>query len=860
MSATTMTTSPTSRTTHGPMSPTARFLVRALRREERRKRQDEGTSHAAQPEDHSDVAVQSQPKHPLPVIPLTIVLLLADAVERSGLGLGGMRDLLAQPAPIVGILSPLSGFNTALRSLMSESDIPGLALDLAAPGSHKFSYRSQFGRRDEADGSSPRRSATLLRLTTDFSAAQNLRELADALAEGTPMLSLGQTRDDLPLRFADVANIILHTGPLTPAIVEDVIRLVVGNDADGEARGSEVADVQIAGGDGEASAIADSDDPDRLHLDAVTCQHLTLADLAIAIRPGRSHEAIIADLVRYARDNKQRKANEDKDDRGDGAGSTGGSGKGGWSSGSGRKSSGNNKNGRGRDNGRAGMLVAPDTSTEAPHLERLAGYGAAHDWAMALKGDLAAWRDGSLGWDQLSSRILLSGPPGTGKTLFARALANTLELPLLVTSVASWLQASYLGDVLQRMERAFAQASASQPAILFIDEIDNLGSREDQDRREHGDYWISLVNQALTLLDGAARTEGVIVVGATNRPHVIDPAILRSGRLEKQVRITLPDQSAREGILRIHLGEALGEVAASRSTDAEEAIPNTLASLAALARLARGFSSADIERLVREAKGRARREERALAYADLEAPMLDQRPKLSAAKRRRIAIHEAGHAVIHMVRNLGTPQRITMEGPFGPHTLSSDLDNEMEGQFSDLQRLLVFTLAGRAAESYLLGSLSIGSGGGEASCDLALATRIATRLEGSYGWGKDKHPLIWQSDKALDERLAYDPAFAARVHVHLDEAYLEAYGLCIDHRHAIERLAQALEAEGELEGEAIRKAARLWHDPRPEPSHWREELAARREARARALEGDQAEEEAGEQTVDAGGSASPGAM
>ncbi|WP_290775985.1 ATP-binding protein [Hoeflea sp.] len=151
---------------------------------------------------------------------------------------------------------------------------------------------------------------------------------------------------------------------------------------------------------------------------------------------------------------------------------------------------------------------------------------------------------------------MLSGPPGTGKTTFARALCNTLSVPLIATSVARWLETSHLGDVLAAMNTTFEQARESAPCILFIDEVDNIGSRGSGDRA-YDDYWSSIVNRMLELLDGAAKTEGVIVIGATNRPDKIDPAILRSGRLEKHIVVPPPDTDALVQIIAHHLGSDL---------------------------------------------------------------------------------------------------------------------------------------------------------------------------------------------------------------------------------------------------------------------------------------------------------------
>ena len=206
----------------------------------------------------------------------------------------------------------------------------------------------------------------------------------------------------------------------------------------------------------------------------------------------------------------------------------------------------------------------------APHLciEQLAGYGEARQWALDLKTDLAIWRAKKLAWADMSTKLLLSGPPGTGKTTFARALCNSLEIPLITTSVGQWLEPGYLGDVLQRMTAFFDLAREHRPVILFVDEIDGIGRRDSGSGRSYDDYWITVINRMLELLDGAVRSEGIVVVGATNRPSVIDPAIRRSGRLERHIEIPPPDIDALEGIIRHHLGPDLnGVLASARKTN-----------------------------------------------------------------------------------------------------------------------------------------------------------------------------------------------------------------------------------------------------------------------------------------------------
>lgn len=335
-----------------------------------------------------------------------------------------------------------------------------------------------------------------------------------------------------------------------------------------------VADIMITGSGIDASLIADvlaichnipiSRSWFLMNELGFEPEHLGIDDLAIAIRPGRSLTRILAVLTALEAENAalaKAKDNEDSEDR----------------FGDLMKRSETRK--REKYTGCFDMIepaketTAPETdkgqtakqsaksSAGKDHLfvERLAGYGDARQWALDLKADLEAFGNKEVEWFDLSSRLLLSGPPGTGKTTFAKALCNTLQVPLIATSVARWLETSHLGDVLAAMNATFEQANRSAPCILFFDEVDNIGSRGSGDRA-YDDYWSSLVNRMLELLDGAAKTDGVIVVGATNRPDKIDPALLRSGRLEKHIVIPSPDTIALVQIIAHHLGSDLDAI------------------------------------------------------------------------------------------------------------------------------------------------------------------------------------------------------------------------------------------------------------------------------------------------------------
>jgi cell division protease FtsH len=216
-----------------------------------------------------------------------------------------------------------------------------------------------------------------------------------------------------------------------------------------------------------------------------------------------------------------------------------------------------------------------------------------------------------------------------------------------------------------------------------------------------------------------------------------------------------------------------------------------------LARRALGYSGADIERLVREARQKARREQRALTYADLDQLLLASRPTISPEKRRRIAVHEAGHVLARILLGLGELTAVTIDTASGGFTESTSPDDLVDTA-EQCEHYLLVTMAGRAAEQVVYGSTLSGSGG-FAHSDLAKATQLATAMEVSLGFGK-RLPLLYRDPDHWQAMIRQDRELALHVHRRLDRAEAAARKLVRCHRSQLEMIADELEARGTLEG------------------------------------------------------------
>lgn len=436
------------------------------------------------------------------------------------------------------------------------------------------------------------------------------------------------------------------------------------------------------------------------------------------------------------------------------------------------------------------MKASPDRAgiespREAPTLARLHGMDEAVQWGMNLNDDLAAFKAGTLAWIHVDRGCLLSGPPGCGKTLFARALAATCEVPLVTGSYSTWYGtgSAHQGDLLKAMRKTFTEARTAAPCILFIDEIDSFPNRGTI-THHYADWEIQVVNALLAEIDGVEGREGVVLVAACNHPDKLDPALLRSGRLDRHIRIRLPDRVALARILREHLGADLA---------------NEDLSMAAMA--VTGTTGADCERLVRGARRRARAAGRDIVLADLldEIGGIDER---SPKDLWITAIHEAGHVVA--VHALGI-REIEMVSLHDTAERSGGVvtgaNTSIYMRMTDVCDQLVLLLAGRAAEHEVFGEPSSGAGGRLGS-DLAQATALAATADAAFGFDEDGG-LVWRGvpdAHKLPDTFAADSELAGRVRQRLAEAYDDARTLIRRRLPAVHALAKELVARRVIDG------------------------------------------------------------
>lgn len=477
----------------------------------------------ALPETASLLRAVRRSADPLRAVDVATMLLVAQSIPMGATPVADILEALRVPSPIATISGRVAGFEETFLDLLEQGFIlPGKVAKCKGTVLARDGYGLRFshdpGARwhvvafqgSEYDTEDRERTAKQV-----FIAARSVY----------PILGVSENEDRLPKLLRQVARINLVCGSIDNFIIRETMRAVLGEVSEG----------------------------------GITHQHasaLTLADLALAIRPGTSVGRVLDLLDDLA---SMRLASAAENENGSGAANRD-SGRQTTSCSSASKSS-RGAPGSGSERIEPAVLTGTDRDQFIPRIETLTGYGKAKDWALALKHDLELWQAGKLAWEDMSVKLLLSGPPGTGKTEFAKALCNSLQVPLIATSVATWMEPGYLGDVLKRMSASFAEAEAAAPSILFIDEIDGIGKRGSSG--EWSSYWDSIVNRALELLNGAAKTSGVIVVGATNNPAAIDPALLRSGRLETHIPIPRPDTTALIGILRHHLKDDLATVVAS---------------------------------------------------------------------------------------------------------------------------------------------------------------------------------------------------------------------------------------------------------------------------------------------------------
>ncbi len=396
---------------------------------------------------------------------------------------------------------------------------------------------------------------------------------------------------------------------------------------------------------------------------------------------------------------------------------------------------------------------------------------------------------------QIPKGMLLVGPPGTGKTLLARAIAGEAGVPFFTISGSAFIE-MFVGVGASRVRDMFEQAKKNAPCIVFIDELDALGRKRGAGLGGGNDEREQTLNQLLSEMDGFEKNESVILIAATNRPDVLDPALTRPGRFDRQITVPNPDVKGREQILRVHMKR----VPLAPHVDVKR-----------IARGTPGFSGADLENLVNEASLlAARQNKRAVTQRDFEAAKdkvligAERRSiVLSEEERELTAYHEAGHAIISMFVPHNDPLHkisIVPRGQAMGVTVALPEKDRYGYQKVEIESRLAMMFGGRLAEELIYGAEDVTTG---ASDDIRRATELAQRMVTEWGMSERLGPLCYagnQQEVFLGDQLTRESSISEHtarlideeVRRIVDEAEARARRVLIEHMDDLHRLTKAL--------------------------------------------------------------------
>jgi len=402
--------------------------------------------------------------------------------------------------------------------------------------------------------------------------------------------------------------------------------------------------------------------------------------------------------------------------------------------------------------------------------------------------------------------VLMVGAPGTGKTLLAKAIAGEAEVPFFSISGSDFVE-MFVGVGASRVRDMFEQGKKSAPCLIFIDEIDAVGRHRGHGLGGGHDEREQTLNALLVEMDGFDTQEGIIIIAATNRPDVLDPALLRPGRFDRQVTVSLPDFRGREEILRVHAKKV------KMSADVD---------LAVIARGTPGFSGAELANLINEAALiAAKKDSKAVGKADLE----EARDKVRWGRERRsmalsdkekenTAYHEAGHAVLNELLEHTDPVHKVTIIPRGP-SLGSTMFLPEEDKFTlrknELLDDLVVAMGGRVAEELVFGDVTNGAVG-----DIRMATHIARKMICEWGmsdslgmveYGESRDEVFLARDISKAKNYSEDTAekIDSEIRHLIDSAYEKAKRLLIENRDKLDTIAKALLEYETLDGSHVRE-------------------------------------------------------